>query len=1136
MSPNPPGEQPLTRRRTLQGRLDLSSAELRLLKRSGFELPHIAGWETFGPIGMPALPQQLGYAVLPAGAKLLGIDVAPGAPVVVPGPVNAYPVQPPFSTPRALAEPPIVPLARSLAVQGARYPRELVVAGEPRVRDGLQLIPLRIRVVQYDPPRQTFVFYPGLQLTVQYESSAETGVYVRPRWLDKLAAATLLLIPEDLFAERTIRSVATDARAISIPYVIITDDTFWPESIQEAGETRPPKDTEAGPTIGLEGTGGNLQDGPVAHFERLAQWKTSRRMRTRVVTIKDILANKYGDCTENSYARDLQEVIRNFIIRAHRDWDTEYVLLGGHPRIVPIRSFLGHITCSGSYPGWDFYKYPKTTTIEGGGPPPRGRMYCDNHTLLCHDSGLGQPKTDTPLVTAAGRVIPFKSTSNATLGWYFEGKNFDSGPLNRPKWWKCPGHYGDTPEGKNICNILVEGPKTIIDDDMHWALPERLVPSDVYYAALRPTSDQNGRHHAFDRNGNGFYGEYKWNETEQGETGIDGMETILADVKVGRAPVLSGKEAQHFVDKVLAYETLVNVDGEALDPQYLTRKLVVADIWRSGDHLAKHRPCWSDRAAPAAGEFVKPSGEPAVIVHLQPNIEAALKCQQAARTRLVARFNAVWGGTDVPVTKRGATADATKDTWRFVKRRGGGFVASDTASDYVELTGPAFENKPECILWYYSAADSCDDATTQAEELVDDGFNRFSEFSTERCLIETYAAPAAAIPLNAATIRAALDHGPHLVGVYGHGSENGLSYIYWHDNDAASRELRNADRPFIMYANSCLTANPGHSFRSLGEFMVTHRNGAVAYVGYTQTGFQEGHLQQQRFFKGLYTYGRLGRAAQVSGAETTWQVYEQILYGDPEMPVWNRRPRRYLVIHPEQVDRTVNLMKVIVLARDGGAALKGQRVTLMAGWHGSAEGPEFLTWGDTGDDGVAELDMTGRPESQATVSLTVVPADPAGERGAYVPYSVRLPVYGYQRGWRRCRHCQTLFLLNDLGSSCPRPGGGFHDAAQGEEYRVIANTPATAESIQQGWRWCRSCQALHFPGAGETCHSPGGHIDSGSGEYAVEIIASPDKEKPAWRFCNKCRVLHLVRNGTTGPCFGGDAHTIDGSCYRVQRA
>ena len=67
------------------------------------------------------------------------------------------------------------------------------------------------------------------------------------------------------------------------------------------------------------------------------------------------------------------------------------------------------------------------------------------------------------------------------------------------------------------------------------------------------------------------------------------------------------------------------------------------------------------------------------------------------------------------------------------------------------------------------------------------------------------------------------------------------------------------------------------------------------------------------------------------------------------------------------------------------------------------------------------------------------------------------------------------------------------------------------------------CQALDFPGAGDACRT-GGHNDTGSGQYAVEIIASPDTAKPAWRFCHKCRVLHLVKNGVTGACHGDGTH------------
>lgn len=1149
MSTAPHFEQPPIRRYQIHGRLNLSVADLRVVKRSGFDMPIIADWVSFGPIGMPSLPQQLQYVVLPGReSRIFDVHVDLGISFVLPGHHSAYPVQPPVIPPRTVREFSVNSLSDTFVKMQEPYPDELVVVGKPRLRDGFQFFPLHIRPVQYDPVAKTFVFYPKMQFVIHYEMSGEARLFDRPSWLDRLGQETPLLIPEGLFSEQVKyvgamrHQIPSYFPAENIPYVIITDNVFWPESVAMANNIRPPKDTEEGAIIGLEGNGGCFQDGPVGHFERLAKWKTSRGVRTRVVTIKDILANKFIDCTEAGFARDLQEVIRNFIVKIHDHWKTEYVLLGGHPRIVPIRQFLGHINCNGSYPGWDFYKYDETTNIEGGGPPPRGRMYFNNIMMLCHDRGLGEPDMNTVLVTAAGKKILWKGNSDESLGWYFEDKYFQSGPCAQPMWFKNPKDFGDTPKDKDICNIVVEGSKAIIDDDMHWAFPERLVPTDLYYAELAPTSSQYGHCHAFDSNNNGFYGEYRWvgSKDDGMEMSIDGVDVIVADVQVGRAPVLSGREAQYFVDKVLAYETLVNADGEAIDPQYLNRKLVVADVWRSADHVADHLSCMPGKLSPDEGEFIgiiEASGQAAVIVHLQSKIALFLKNNSSTSTRLVGRFYAQWGGSDVPIVKKGEVVDSTKNTWQFVIYNSQRVVISDSPSNYVMLSGPAFAHQqPERVLWYYSHPDSFDDATTQSEELVEEGFDRFEEFNTERCVIETYAAPSGSIPLNASNIRKALDRGQHLVGVYGHGSENGLSYIYWHDNDAASQEFRNVDRPFIMYANSCLTANPTHpDVRSLGEILVTHKNGAVAYVGYTRYGFQEGHNQQQRFFKKLYSDGRLGRAARVQNAETLWQTYEQILYGDPEMPVWNKKPRDYLVLHPKTVDRTVSF-KVSVLAKEDGKALQNQMVTLMAGWRGSDKSPLFLTTAITSQEGIADFDMSDWPESETNMFLTVVSKYYSGFSNLYVPYRTTLPVYGYQRGWRRCKHCQALFHLNERGSYCPREDSGQHEAADGEKYHVIINSvisvPAT--EIQQGWRWCRKCQALHFPGDGEACHLTSDH-DSGSSNYAVEIISIPNTDRPSWRFCDKCRVLHLVVKGETGPCYGGGLHNASGSFYHVER-
>ena len=70
-------------------------------------------------------------------------------------------------------------------------------------------------------------------------------------------------------------------------------------------------------------------------FKKLADWKAKKGLKSKVVTITDIVNQKYGDFV--SGARDLQEVIRNFLKWAYKEWGIAWLLLGGDVNIIPFR-------------------------------------------------------------------------------------------------------------------------------------------------------------------------------------------------------------------------------------------------------------------------------------------------------------------------------------------------------------------------------------------------------------------------------------------------------------------------------------------------------------------------------------------------------------------------------------------------------------------------------------------------------------------------------------------------------------------------------------------------------------------------------------------------------------------------------
>lgn len=70
-------------------------------------------------------------------------------------------------------------------------------------------------------------------------------------------------------------------------------------------------------------------------FEELANWKTKKGVKAKVVTIENIT----NDSDYNGI--DTQEEIRNFIIDAYNNWEITYVLLGGDTNIIPYRGVYG---------------------------------------------------------------------------------------------------------------------------------------------------------------------------------------------------------------------------------------------------------------------------------------------------------------------------------------------------------------------------------------------------------------------------------------------------------------------------------------------------------------------------------------------------------------------------------------------------------------------------------------------------------------------------------------------------------------------------------------------------------------------------------------------------------------------------
>ncbi|MCK4673771.1 hypothetical protein KAT67_07295, partial [candidate division WOR-3 bacterium] len=156
-----------------------------------------------------------------------------------------------------------------------------------------QICELLVYPVQYLPKSKRLIFFSSIKFSVEYEG----GIKKRAR---SNMIKKIVINPEDVTTDLNSRNRAY------FEYLIITN---------------PPMDTV---------------------FERLADWKTKKGIKTELRTISWILANYSGE--------DNAACIRNYL-KTLPDSSVEYVLLAGDTDIIPCR-FAYAMTCSAFlYPG-----------------------------------------------------------------------------------------------------------------------------------------------------------------------------------------------------------------------------------------------------------------------------------------------------------------------------------------------------------------------------------------------------------------------------------------------------------------------------------------------------------------------------------------------------------------------------------------------------------------------------------------------------------------------------------------------------------------------------------------------------------------------------------------------------------------
>lgn len=636
-----------------------------------------------------------------------------------------------------------------------------------------------------------------------------------------------------------------------VDYLIITDNHKWHDLKIERGES-----TDSGSLTMLDA------------FNKLAAHKKQRGYRVHVALVTNIVNGYYGNFKTG--ARDLTELLRNFLKDFCPRHGVEWVLLGGDIDVIPVRYAVvtggpcqlpfgtvaddipegkyGHIEWKDNY-----LKMRVDKTRLGEIPP-----------LFTSPDGPGTHRHELTMLNS-GSLIPYDNQSSidgSNLRWFHTtDSTFQHISQLATEW------------------IRIEGPPQIISGEVMWYIFGNRIPTDLYYSSLRGPNYSIPGKHDWDLNSNGIYGQL---DIAQNTDGIE----YSTSIGLGRAPVSTADEALTFCDKVIEYEKA---------PERPQEKHRFSEVVYVAEHVDRNyrRIFKFEFGMSFEDDYYLPYTSNGMTT-----IHAKILAKGVIDTVVSYINEDNWNEIHYNVN-----ASSDEPGWFYTDG-----LANDTPSVlFPESSTPlpteyisVFTGKPSELEPMHFVLDgySLDAAVADTNELAQQMYNDFPSIDKRICLYtdipDLSTADGPAVPgtyrlLTTNTLNSALQNGPHFVSLNGHGSSRGCCEM----NSTFVNSLTNGSMQYVVWAVSCNTASMEDS-NNFARLMVSKQGGgAVAYVGFSRSSIgYPGPLCRLAFFKRLRSTRHLARLhdARLYMWSATWvhrfDILSCTLYGDPEMPVY----------------------------------------------------------------------------------------------------------------------------------------------------------------------------------------------------------------------------------------------------------
>jgi len=283
----------------VQYTVNFSQTDLFFGKLQEYDIVRLEDGGYLSQRGEPMLPIQEIRIALPEGMAAQKVTVVASQLNEISGEYNVLPAQPPVKTDQT-DDPVFIDPISGIYTSNDPYPAQPIELVSQIDLAGQAMAVLQICPLKYIPAQKKLYLYTSLTFAVEGSAGYICGDYLPQDISEQGRCIYERMVKEMVVNQEAVALTSSTARIVKsallsggpFEHVIITSDSY------------------------------------AALYQPLVDWHTKKGVRDTVVTTSFIYANYSGS--------DSQEKIRNFVIDAHSNWNTLYLLIGGEKGTVPI--------------------------------------------------------------------------------------------------------------------------------------------------------------------------------------------------------------------------------------------------------------------------------------------------------------------------------------------------------------------------------------------------------------------------------------------------------------------------------------------------------------------------------------------------------------------------------------------------------------------------------------------------------------------------------------------------------------------------------------------------------------------------------------------------------------------------------